>query len=164
MDGFLTEDMMKKLQSSGFDIHKFYSKCFYENQFLIVETKRRLTTKEIEEMRNDDDNVNIDKAYVIEKEELLSVKIGSNIKLPAQSYVYITLSTSDLITYLENYFICNYNICCEKYNEYNYVKIEYIENNKLEIFQLEFYNPSFDYLLYSFVTYLLTQKKYLLKI
>ena len=162
MDGFLTRKMMKELQLAGFDINKFYTDCFYENQFLIMETTRKLTNDEIEEMINDEEYIS--NSYVIKKEEVTCVKIKDNTKLSSQVNKYVTLSTTDLITYLENYFVCNYKMCCEKINEFNYTKIEYEENDELKLFELERYNPSFEYLLYSFIIYLLTHKIYLLQI
>lgn len=48
MDGFLTRKMMEKLQLVGFDIDKFYTDCFYDSQFLIIEITRKITKDEIE--------------------------------------------------------------------------------------------------------------------
>lgn len=114
-------------------------------------------------MINDGDGEHINNSYIIENEEVKYVKIKDNAKLLLQSNAYVTLSTDDLITYLDNYFICSYKICCEKVNAFNYIKIEYVEHDELKLFELESYNPSFDYLLYSFIIYLLTHKKYLLQ-
>lgn len=164
MNGFLTKKMMEELQLAGFDINKFYTDCFYESQFIIIETRRMLTNSEIEEMINDGDGKYIDNSHIIEKEDVACVKIGETLKLSPEMYAYATLSTADLITYLEYYFICNYKICCDKNNEFNYTKIEYIENGESKLFELEHYNPSFEYLLYSFIIYLLDNETYLLKV
>lgn len=163
MSGFLTRKMMENLLLAGFDINKFYTDCFYESQFLIIETTRKLTKDEIDEMINDGDGELVNNAYIIENEEVKYVKIKDNTKL-LESNAYVTLSTDDLITYLDNYFVCSYKICCEKLNAFNYIKIEYVEHDELKLFELESDNPSFDYLLYSFISYLLTHKKYLLQI
>ena len=167
MDGFLSENKMKDLLLAGFDINKFYSDCYYEKHFFIVEKTRPLTEAEKQEMIDDGDGEFVDTACVLENEEILYIKIGEKVNLPLNMSGYDTLSIDDLIYYLKKYFTCDYKIFCDYLNDtYFYDKIEYKENGKINTFQLKpkYSNISFEILLCSFIIFLLTEKKYLLKI
>lgn len=164
MNGFLTKKMMDNLIGAGFDINKFYSDCCYKKSFLIVERRRQLTEYEKQEMISDGDEKFITDSCVLEDEDILLIQIGNKVDLSPELYSYETLSAMDLIYYLDYYFTCDYTIFCDKINEYNYAKIEYKEEDNLKKFELDYYNPSIEYLLCSFIIFLLSNKKYLLQI
>ena len=164
MNGFLTKKMMDNLNSAGFDINKFYSDCCYKKSFLIVEKRRKLTEDEKQEMISDGDEKFITDSYVLEDEDILFIQIGNKVDLSPELYSYETLSAMDLIYYLDYYFTCDYTIFCNRINGYNYAKIEYKEEDNLKKFELDYYNPSIEYLLCSFIIFLLSNKKYLLQI
>lgn len=166
MDGFLTEREMQEMQSAGFDLQKFYIDFYISKQFIIVETTRKLTNEEVEEMIKDGDGDLVEKARVLVNEETFYVKVGEKLKLSTDSHAYVTLSTANLMEYLAEFFMCDYKIYCEIDDVCGcqmFKKIEYIENNKTKFFELEEANIYFESLLCSFIVYLLTTKKYLLK-
>ena len=165
MDVFLTESMMQDLFNAGFDINKFYSDDYYVKHFFVVEKIRPLTELEKQEMIDEGDGEFVDKAYILEDEEILYIKIGEKVNLSSNMKGYDTLSIDDLVSYLTTYFTCDYKIFCESINStYFYHKIEYKEKGKINTFKLKYSNVSLELLLSSFIIFLLTEKKYLLKL
>lgn len=165
MNGVLPKNIMQDLLNAGFDINKFYLDDFYVKHFFVVEKTRPLTELEIQEMIDEGDGEFVDKAYILEDEEILYIKIGEKVNLSSNMKGYDTLSIDDLISYLTTYFTCDYKIFCESINStYFYHKIEYKENGKINTFKLDYSNASLELLLSSFIIFLLTEKKYLLKL
>lgn len=163
MKGFLSQKEMNDLISAGFDCNKFYKDNFYDTCYYIDEKVRPLSKKEKQEMIEDGDERFLNTAVNLEYEKVIIVPLGKKLRLASNHRYYLTLSTDDLIAFLEEYFICDYKIHCNKIYNYSYSKIEYLENNTWNCFDLNDYVIYFETLLCKFIIFLLTNKRYLLK-
>lgn len=164
MKGFLSEKEMNDLISAGFDSKKFFKDNFYDDCYYIVEKVRPLNEEEKQEMIESGDEKYLKTAKILENEKILIVNLEKPLKLSASFNYYLTLSTNDLIAFLETYFKCDYKICCNRIYHYSYSKIEYLDNNIWNCFDLNDYVICFEELLCKFIIFLLTEKRDLLKL